>query len=201
MPLTGPKLAAACLVLFALVALGLLIQSAQVLAQNDYIDPATGYRISHYQAVVPDTVAGGTRVDTREAEEIFKNRAAAFIDVSPSVGASFDPDTGAWRLTSKHRHIPGSIWLPDVGRGVPGPTLERYFSENLDKITGADKSGAILIYCKADCWMGWNAVKRAASYGYTNILWYPDGIEGWTDWDNPTTAAEPVPARIGDEAK
>ena len=36
-----------------------------------------------------------------------------------------------------------------------------------------------MIYCQADCWMSWNAAKRALSYGYTNVAWYPDGTEGW----------------------
>ncbi|MEA1648849.1 hypothetical protein UAJ10_07440 [Nitrospirillum sp. BR 11164] len=27
--------------------------------------------------------------------------------------------------------------------------------------------------------MSWNATKRAAGYGYTNVAWYPDGVDGW----------------------
>lgn len=173
-----------------------LLFAGTIEAGDNFLDPVTGYRISHYQGVVPDNVPGGIRITTEEAEQIFKNRNAEFIDVSPSVGGGFDPETGQWRLTKTHDHIPGSTWLPDVGRGNPGPVLLRYFKDNLATITAGDKARAILIYCKADCWMGWNAAKRASGFGYTKIYWYPDGIDGWSDWDNPSTPAEPVPVKI-----
>ncbi len=182
---------------YHLAAAVLVLLSQPAVAESDYLDPATGYRLSHYRAVVPDTVPGGKRVTTEEAEQLFKSGNVAFIDVMPSTGASFDPKTGEWRLTKKHVHIPGSKWLPGVGGGNPGVALVTYFAENLGAITAGDKTSAILIYCQSDCWMAWNAVKRAASFGYTNIYWYPDGVNGWTDWDNPTAPAEPVPVTVG----
>jgi rhodanese-related sulfurtransferase len=27
--------------------------------------------------------------------------------------------------------------------------------------------------------MSWNAAKRAAQYGYSQVYWYPDGSDGW----------------------
>jgi len=177
----------------------LMLLGSQACAQHAHIDPASGYRISHYRAVVPDTAPGATRVGTQEVEEFFKEGKVAFIDVLPSTGAGFDPNTGQWRLSETHANIPGSKWLPDVGRGNPDAVLDRYFALNLKAVTGGDKSGAILIYCKADCWMAWNAVKRAAGYGYTNIYWYPDGIDGWAEWDNPTAPAVPVPVTVVSE--
>ena len=27
--------------------------------------------------------------------------------------------------------------------------------------------------------MSWNAAKRALSWGYSNVAWYPDGTDGW----------------------
>lgn len=196
MSLLGLMRSLAALVIAFAILLGL-----EARAHDDYIDPASGYRMSHYRAAVPDTVPSGTRLRTEEVEKLFKVGKVSFIDVLPSTGAGFDPKTGQWRLSVKHKNIPGSIWLPDVGRGEPGADLERYFAENLSAITGGDKTRAILIYCKADCWMSWNAVKRAASYGYSNIYWYADGIDGWAEWDNPTAPAEPVPVRVGDKTQ
>ena len=48
--------------------------------------------------------------------------------------------------------------------------------------------------------MGWNAVKRAAGYGYTSLYWYPDGTDGWRDWDKPFEAAVPVPVEVAPAA-
>ncbi len=37
----------------------------------------------------------------------------------------------------------------------------------------------LAFYCKADCWMSWNAAKRAVSYGYRQVLWFPGGPDAW----------------------
>lgn len=160
---------------------------------SENFDPETGYRIAHYRAALPDAVPGGRRVTTEEAEKLFKDGDVLFIDVMPSTGGGYDPQTGRWRLTKSHNNIPGSTWLPDVGRGRLDTALERYFTDNLQRVTDGDKSRALLIYCQSDCWMAWNAVQRAAGLGYRHIYWYPEGIDGWAEWDNPTVQAEPVP--------
>ena len=49
-----------------------------------------------------------------------------------------------------------------------------------------------VFYCKADCWMWWNAAKRALAYGYDMVIWYPEGTEGWRAAGLPLEAAEPV---------
>jgi len=51
----------------------------------------------------------------------------------------------------------------------------------------------IVMYCQADCWMSWNAAKRALSFGYSNIAWYPDGTDGWERANLPTVEAQPKP--------
>ena len=56
-----------------------------------------------------------------------------------------------------------------------------------------DKAALLVIYCLADCWMSWNAAKRALAYGYTNVAWYPDGTDGWERAKLPTSEAQPEP--------
>ena len=41
--------------------------------------------------------------------------------------------------------------------------------------------------------MSWNAAKRAAIWGYTQVYWYRDGMDGWEAANLPTQIAEPVP--------
>jgi PQQ-dependent catabolism-associated CXXCW motif protein len=51
----------------------------------------------------------------------------------------------------------------------------------------------MVIFCKRACWMSWNAAKRAQAYGYAQVLWFSDGIEGWREADLPTGTVTPEP--------
>lgn len=175
---------------------GSLSTASAVEITGSNFDPATGYRIKHYRAVLPEEVPGGTTIGTEQVEKLFKAGGTIFLDVMPSTGAGFSPKTGKWRLAKKRENIPGSVWLPDVGRGKLQPALQHYFEDNLRELTGGNKSKQILIYCQSDCWMAWNAVRRASELGYQNIYWYPHGTDAWKDWDNPTAPANPVPVKI-----
>jgi rhodanese-related sulfurtransferase len=41
--------------------------------------------------------------------------------------------------------------------------------------------------------MSWNAARRAVQLGHKNVVWYPDGVEGWQQAHQPLAAA-PAPA-------
>jgi PQQ-dependent catabolism-associated CXXCW motif protein len=154
----------------------------------------TGYRIARYRAPVPEEVPGARRVFFEDVERMMSDGRTVLLDVLTGDGARPDPATGEWRVLKPRQNIPGSHWLPDVGKGVLGPGLEHYFKSNLERLTGGDKDHPILIYCQADCWMGWNAARRAGSWGYTAVSWYPEGTDGWRDWDGPLVpAAKAIP--------
>lgn len=156
-------------------------------------DAASGYRISRYRSPVPADVPGGTRVGVDEVDQLVKERSAILLDVMPSEGAGLIAETGQW-ATKRHDNIPGSVWLPDVGRGQLDVRLQHYLQDHLTRLTGGDKARALIVYCQSDCWMGWNAVQRIARLGYSQIYWYPDGVDGWRDWDRTFAPAVPVPA-------
>ena len=180
--------------LIALVALALFAtESPRALAEDAAeFDAATGYRITRYRAPVPEVVPGAKRIFFDDVEALAKSKEVILLDVMSAEGGGADPVTGQWRLVKPRQHIAGSHWLPNVGKGVLDAGLESYFRSNLERLTGGDKSRQIVIYCQADCWMGWNAAKRAANYGYTAVTWYPEGTDGWRDWDGTLVAAEPV---------
>lgn len=177
-------------VLLSVISFALLCSAACAGEQD--VDPGTGYRVSNYRAPVPQTVPGGTVISLDDFERMELADKPVVIDVMAAEGAGADPATGVWHLAKPHRNKAGSIWLADVGRGVLTPRMAAYFRENLAKFTGGDKARPIIIYCQADCWMSWNAVKRAASYGYTALFWYPDGTDGMRDWDVQLVEAIPV---------
>ena len=170
-----------------------LLTAAHAEESPEHFDAETGYRISRYRAPTPETAPGATTITVDEVKGIIRRERAVLIDAMPGEGAGADPKTGEWRLVKTRAHIPGSVWLPDVGRGRLTPAMESYFKANLDRLTGGDRARALIIYCVADCWMGWNAAKRAASYGYTHIYWFPDGTDGWRDWAGDLVPATPVP--------
>ena len=172
--------------------LALLATTGAPAWSQDHLDPATGFRISNYRAPTPSTVPGGTVITLEQLEQKEKG-GAVLIDVGPAEGASPDPETGVWRLSKPHVNRPGSAWLPGVGKGSLSPSEDAYFRRNLQRLTGGNLGRPIVIYCQADCWMSWNAVKRASGYGYTQLAWYPEGTDGMRDWDQPLAPATPVP--------
>ncbi len=173
----------------------LVIAASKALGAGDdeNFDRATGLRIAHYRAAVPDTVKGGVRVDRDRVDLLLKD-GAVLIDVMPSEGAGPDPDSGIWRLSRTHQTIPGATWLPDVGRGRITTEYEAYFRDNLDRLTNGDTRRPVVVFCQSDCWMSWNAIQRAANYGYSHLYWFPDGTDGWVEWgDRKLQIAKPVP--------
>lgn len=159
---------------------------------EETFDKITGYRIAHYRAAVPDTVPGGTRIDLERVDALIK-AGAVLVDVMPAEGAGPDPETGAWRLSRPHQTIPGATWLPDVGRGTIAPELDGYFKTQLANLSGGNTSRPMIVFCQSDCWMAWNAVQRAAGYGYAALFWFPEGTDGWVEWgDRKLVPAAPV---------
>ncbi|MDX2290128.1 MAG: rhodanese-like domain-containing protein [Hyphomicrobiaceae bacterium] len=159
-------------------------------------DPVTGYRIARYRAPTPPDVPSGMRVGIDAVDTLMAAGGLVLVDVMPITGRGYDATTGQWLAAQSHQHIPGSVWLPDVGKGCISADLDHYFRHELAKLTNGDTGRPLLIYCQSDCWMGWNAVQRAATYGYRRIFWYADGIDGWRDYERTLTPARPVPVPV-----
>lgn len=196
--MTASKVIAAAFIRFsAAVMTFALVQSLAAAASPDLFDHVTGYRTSRYQAAVPETPPAGQRVWIDDIDRLLREERAVLLDVSPIHGAGYDKHTGAWLLSRPHETLPGATWLPEVGRGDVEPLLERYFSRHLARLTEGDKARPVIIFCHADCWMSWNAMKRAAGFGYTALKWFPEGTDGWRDFDRALEPASPVPVDLG----
>lgn len=143
------------------------------------VDEPDGYRMDDYRAPVPDSVHGGTVVHTGALKQLVDRGAVLLVDVLPAPRRPPGSKPGTPWLPVPREDLPGSAWLPDVGRGALRPAMERWFRAQLTELTGGAMARPIVFYCLKDCWMSWNAAKRAVSYGYTNVLWYPDGTDGW----------------------
>jgi PQQ-dependent catabolism-associated CXXCW motif protein len=159
--------------------------------QQEPFEPE-GYRTDNYRAPVPATLQGARVLTTEEAEAIWRDKRGAFIDVLPRPPKPNLPAGTVWRDQPRF-NIPGSLWLPDTGYGTLAAATEDYFRKGLERASRGNRSALLVFYCLADCWMSWNAAKRALTYGYTNVAWYPDGTDGWTRARLMTEESQPEP--------
>lgn len=154
-------------------------------------EPA-GYRIDHYDSEVPDTLSGAQRVNAVEVRRLMRQYGAAVIDVIPEHRKPDDLPEGQVWFPVEHLGIAGAQWLPDVGYGVLSEVTENYFRTHLAKISEGQSAYPLVFYCRTDCWMSWNAAKRAVEYGYTRVYWFADGIEDWMFEDFETEVLTPA---------
>ncbi len=164
----------------------------QIQERYQYIG-SDGYRMDHYHAPTPSWVPNATTIDTEQLIALIDEKNPALVDV---VKANFRPArdglSAAW-LPTQRRNIPGSIWLPNVGFGVISDQFDVYFRRELRKATGGKQNNPLVFYCRTDCWASWNAVQRAARYGYDRLYWYPTGADGWEFDGGELVDAIPIP--------
>ena len=177
----------------AALLLALAIQAFAGPAWSGGVEEPAGYRMDEYKAPVPDTLQGAKVVDTKEAEGLWREKKAVFIDVMPNTPKPANLPAGTIWKDKVRQDIPGSIWLANVGYGaIPDETAD-YFRQGLEAATVSDKSRPILFYCMTDCWMSWNAAKRAVEWGYSSVIWYPLGADGWQSAGLPLEEKRPYP--------
>jgi PQQ-dependent catabolism-associated CXXCW motif protein len=154
-------------------------------------EPA-GYWTGNVNAPTPATLHGAKVVDAQQVNRLLKTGNAVVIDVSNAPRRPQSLAPGAPWMPTAHPGIPGALWIPGAGLGVVPVDVEAYFRAKLAAATGGDLSRPIVIYCHRGCWLSWNAAKRAVSYGYRNVAWFPQGIEGWRARGLSTTELRPL---------
>ncbi len=166
--------------------------SEALAASHEVLEP-DGYRMDNYREPVPRTLKGARVMDTVAAEAIYAAKEAIFIDVYPRAPKPPNLPKGTLWRDPPHTTIKGAYWLANVGYGALPPEDVRYFKEHLAAYTGGDRAKPLVFFCERDCWMSWNAAKRALEYGYETVIWYPDGIDGWLEAGNDFMNAKPEP--------
>ncbi len=160
-------------------------------ADHGEVAEPDGYREDHYRTPVPRTLKGARVITTVEAEALYAEGKAVFIDVYPRAPKPPNLPAGTLWRDPPHTTIKGARWLPNVGYGLLPPDDQAYFAASLETLTGGDKAKAIVFFCLRDCWMSWNAGKRAMSLGYGNVIWFPDGTDGWQEAGNDVDNVKP----------
>lgn len=156
-------------------------------------DPQTGYRIAEYRAPVPPSAPGARTVTLTDLAAL-QAAGAVLIDVYPL--KTFDISTdGRFIAPPPHDTIPGAVWLPIVGPGRIDARAQAYLETALDHLTAGDRARAIIVFCRTDCWMSWNASQRIAQLGYAHVHWYPEGTDGWLGSGRALARVTPHPLR------
>jgi PQQ-dependent catabolism-associated CXXCW motif protein len=149
-----------------------------------------GFRLEDYRGPVPATVSGGSVLHVEQLRERMEHGGVVLIDVLPAPRRPAGMRPGMPWLPAVHRNLPGSLWWPDVGRGAIPPELEVRFRARLAQVAVEHPRSLVVFYCQADCWLSWNAAKRAASYG-VKAAWFPEGADGWQAAGLPVQEAVP----------
>ena len=136
------------------------------------------YRGEPYRAPVPATLQGAAVIDGAEAIRLH-GAGVPFLDVLPrKTRPQGLPEGTVWR-EPVHETIPGAVWLWDTGYQALAPAEQARLERGLDRATKGDRTAPVVIFCRRDCWMSWNAARRAVALGYAGVHWFPDGVEGW----------------------
>ena len=172
--------------------LGVALMASFAARAGDAPSEPDSYRQSDYRAPTPATLKGARVLTTEAAAAMWRGGDAAFIDVLPQAPRPKNlPADVVWREKPR-ADIPGSLWLPDTGYGELAPVMLDYFRRGLDKALGGLKR-PLVFYCLKDCWMSWNAAKRALALGYADVAWYPEGSDGWSAAGLPLEKRAPEP--------
>ncbi|MBV2122867.1 MAG: thioredoxin fold domain-containing protein [Candidatus Thiodiazotropha sp. (ex Ctena orbiculata)] len=165
-----------------------------IVASESELFSEQGYRITNYRRPLPEEAPAGKRIETEVLADLINQSDPVLLDV---LAITLRPESAqfglSWLPASTRQHLPGSIWLPNVGYGYLEPCMQAWLERTLHRLTGGDLDRAVVFYCVTDCWMSWNVVKRASALGYRNLYWYPEGSDGWAAAGLPLVAAEPQP--------
>lgn len=198
------RVAVAGSVLLLLVGLAAVspLRLPMALAADSEVRQPDGYRLADYDAPVPAALDGAIRVSAVEVQRLQQRKAAVVIDVVPQARKPPNLPAGQHWLPVPHEGVPGALWLPDTGRGELSAVTEQYFRNHLRSATDGDRRHPLVFYCRMDCWMSWNAAKRALGLGYTQVYWFADGIDDWRFEGFDFAILEPAPGpRLAGDAQ
>lgn len=148
-----------------------------------------GYRIARYRSPVTLDPAPAMRLSLHDALALDPERDALFIDVMPVEGGVRDSGSGVWRQSQSHFTISGAQWHPEAGRA---PSDQDLWQALETAARGAVPDKPVVLFCRADCWMSWNAARRLAALGLANVWWFAEGTDGWHGAGRRLVIAEPV---------
>ncbi|MGD1877194.1 MAG: quinoprotein dehydrogenase-associated putative ABC transporter substrate-binding protein [Kiloniellaceae bacterium] len=142
-------------------------------------EPA-GYRMDDYRAAVPAGLTGARTVDLAGLQALLATGDPLLVDVMPTQRKPDDRPAGSIWRDPQRETIQGAVWLANMGYGKLPDSEDAAFKAELLRQAGS-LNRTIVMFCEPRCWMSWNAAKRALSYGFRNIIWFPGGTTTWRE--------------------
>jgi len=139
-----------------------------------------GYRLDDYRAPVPAGLKDARTVDLDGLKALMAKSDPLLVDVMPTQRKPADRPEGAIWRDPQRKTIKGALWLANMGYGKLPDEIEAAFKEELLRRAGS-LDRPVVLFCEPQCWMSWNAAKRALSYGFRNVVWFPGGVEAWRE--------------------
>jgi PQQ-dependent catabolism-associated CXXCW motif protein len=167
-------------------------QSAPAPTADDALFDAEGYRNTRYRSPVRADPHPAMEIDLPTALALEPGTDALFIDVMPVEGGVRDPASGVWTLSREHLTIPGALWYPETGRAPVDAALWQALESKVIEARRTTPNRPVILFCRTDCWMSWNAARRLAANGIANIGWLAEGTDGWHAAGRPLVVAQPV---------
>ena len=156
----------------------LLVAVAHAGSGSDVAEPQ-GLWIGAMHGPTPKMLSGAMVVDLAAIEALMAEK-PLLLDVGPVARKPENfPSDRPWLPI--HRSIPNAIWMPGAGAAPLDAGREELFYRRIEELTQGDKAKPIVVFCRPDCWGGWNAGKRLVTKGYTSVRWFPAGTDGWQD--------------------
>lgn len=156
---------------------------AQGLADEDrdwQVQPPEVLRQAPYSAPTPLRVPGGNVIRTADLLLMTKTSPPpVLIDVAAGEG---------------HETLPGAVWIPGTGRGDNFiDTIQAELNALLSGLTGGNRDRALVFFCvNSQCWLSFNAARRAIAAGYREVYWYRGGYAAWKAAGLPLVPIQPV---------
>lgn len=176
---------AAGVLLLAMVMAAGAAQAADAAGEGPPPPEPQDYRMDDFRSPVPLTLKGAKVLTGDQAADLWNDNAAIFVDVYPQAPKPPNLPAGTYWREPTHRSIEGAHWLPNIGYGVLSDEHEAYFTKGLEHLTKGDRNAPLVFFCLKNCWMSWNAAKRALAAGYTNVMWLRDGTDAWEELGYP----------------
>jgi PQQ-dependent catabolism-associated CXXCW motif protein len=148
----------------------------------ELFDPKTGYRLTAYRAAAPAAIEGGKLINVDALEILIEKEKPLLIDVMYfDHGLLSRVSFGLLGPNQNRMNIPDSVWLPKFGQGKLTDAEILNFKNTLAKLSEGDLNKPMVYYCLSDCWVSWNASRRAIEMGYKRVYWFKDGTDVWND--------------------